>query len=141
MTAFALGMGVAASIVKVPAIVGIFVAGMSFGGSEACRLSWDRNTCNLTHWLSRIFFTCSIGFIMPEGMVTMEAVLDGWEIASAAFFGSFIAGALGGLILLYKEKNPLPNVVMCGSAMAYCGEVRGSLKQHMLFPANACSCL
>ena len=124
MTAFALGMGVAASIVKVPAIVGIFVAGMCFGGSEACRSSWDRNTRNLTHWLSRIFFTCSIGFIMPDSMATTEAVLDGWEVASAAFFGSFIAGALGGLIVLSKEKKAFSNVVMCGSAMAYCGEVR-----------------
>ena len=81
MTAFALGMGVAASIVKVPAIVGIFVAGMCFGGSDACRISWDRNTRNLTHWLSRIFFTCSIGFIMPESMAMTEAVLDGFEVA------------------------------------------------------------
>jgi hypothetical protein len=35
MTAFAIAMGVAAEVVKVPAIVGIFTAGMCFGGSGA----------------------------------------------------------------------------------------------------------
>jgi len=60
---------------------------------------------------------------MPESMAMTEAVLDGFEVASAAFFGSFIAGALGGLIVLSKEKQAFSNIVMCGSAMAYCGEM------------------
>ena len=63
--------------------------GMCFGGSETCRQSWTRNTCNLTHWLSRIFFTCSIGFILPQSMITKKAILDGWEVGSAAFFGRY----------------------------------------------------
>jgi Kef-type K+ transport system membrane component KefB len=123
MTAFALAFGVLASLVKVPTIVGIFLAGLCFGGSEQCRESWIRNTRNLTHWLSRIFFTCSIGFLMPKTMWSRSAVLNGWELASAAFFGSFIGGALGSLPVLMKEKSTLSNVVLCGSSMAYSGEV------------------
>ena len=123
MTAFALALGVAASVVKVPAIVGIFVAGMCFGGSIECREAWERNTCNLTHWLSRIFFTCSIGFLMPSEVWTLSAMLDGFEVASAAFFGSFIAGALGCMPVLMSEKKAMSNVVLCGGAMANTGEL------------------
>jgi hypothetical protein len=123
MTAFALAMAVAAEVVKVPPLVGFILAGMCFGGSESCQNSWNRNTRNLTHWLSRIFFTCNIGFILPKIMGTPESVLDGFEVASAAFFGSFIAGVLGVLPVLIKEKNAALNILLSGCAMANVGEV------------------
>jgi len=45
------------------------------------------------------------------------------QVASAAFFGSFIGGALGSLPVLLKEKSPVPNIILAGSVMAYSGEV------------------
>ena len=36
---------------------------------------------------------------------------------------SFIGGAVGGLPLLMKEKKAVSNIMLCGSAMAYSGEV------------------
>jgi hypothetical protein len=50
-------------------------------------------------------------------------------VASAAFFGSFIGGALGSLPVLLKEKSPVSNIILAGSAMAYSGEV----SQHVFF--------
>ena len=57
-------------------------------------------------------------------MGTTESVLDGFEVASAAFFGSFIAAALGVLPLLMKEKNGASSILLSGCAMANVGEVR-----------------
>ena len=56
-------------------------------------------------------------------MGTPESVLDGFEVASAAFFGSFIAAALGALPLLIKEKNGASSIFLSGCAMANVGEV------------------
>ena len=60
-------------------------------------------------------------------MGTTESVLDGFEVASAAFFGSFIAGVLGVLPVLIKEKNAALNILLSGCTMANVGEVCASL--------------
>jgi len=39
------------------------------------------------------------------------------------YITSFIGGAVGGLPLLIKEKKAVSNIMLCGSAMAYGGEV------------------
>ena len=55
MTAFAIAMGVAAEVVKVPAIVGIFAAGMCFGGSGATFLPAMHSPCCFVRILVMVF--------------------------------------------------------------------------------------
>jgi len=56
------------------------------------------------------------------------------------YITSFIGGAVGGLPLLIKEKKAVSNIMLCGSAMAYGGEVFFFVDLSCLMP-TVCSCI
>mmetsp|Transcript_9016 Transcript_9016/g.30069 ORF Transcript_9016/g.30069 Transcript_9016/m.30069 type:complete len:567 (+) Transcript_9016:235-1935(+) len=109
------GCGLAAEVVQVPYIVGVFVGGLSFSKIQSARDIWEKNTKNIGPWLYRIFFSCSLGFLMPNSMGNRgEAISAGIEVSVAGILGTLFGVGMVSFGLMFREKQVISKSILAG---------------------------
>jgi Kef-type K+ transport system membrane component KefB len=124
-------------------ILGAYCAGVVFSGVSGGRLSWEHNTRNLSPWLLRLFFACTVGFTIPYRMwVWKDDALAGFFVGVMAIIGKILGGSLASLPFLGGVDWPLriAQSLQIGSAMSVHGHIgifaltqiisRGLVSQH-----------
>eukprot|EP00286_Rhodomonas_abbreviata_P019993 CAMPEP_0181294138 /NCGR_PEP_ID=MMETSP1101-20121128/3435_1 /TAXON_ID=46948 /ORGANISM="Rhodomonas abbreviata, Strain Caron Lab Isolate" /LENGTH=611 /DNA_ID=CAMNT_0023398765 /DNA_START=80 /DNA_END=1915 /DNA_ORIENTATION=+ len=124
MLAFAVGMAVVCELVEVSPILGVFAAGLCFSGVKDARRIWKERSGNVSPWLSRIFFACTIGFLLPEQMWEEEKPLYiGLKVAAAALGGRFLAGLLAAWPFLVGKPRGRMDLLQVSCGVLLQGEL------------------
>lgn len=115
--ALAVVMATACSAVRSSDLMGVFLAGLAFSGSNAVRAAWKQHVHVFVPWGSALFFACTVGFAVPpvSTLFTAGALLRGLCL---------LAVAVGGKLLLGLWAYPLQasNAMLLGWAMNGRGE-------------------
>jgi len=124
MLAVALGLAVVAEMVQCSPLLGLFVGGLAFSAVPNAKTRWLHDTRNLSHWLARLFFAATLGFLMPLAMWTdLDSIWTGLLVAGAALLARLVAGVVSAAPVLLLSPVGKSGVAQVAAGAMLQGEI------------------